>query len=41
MPGSEAIDAGVMLGADAVAHDIDGDPRSGSPDIGADEYRPD
>jgi hypothetical protein len=37
VPGSAAIDAGVALGADAVLHDIDGDPRDDRPDVGADE----
>jgi hypothetical protein len=34
---SAAIDAGVQLGEQMVLHDIDGDPRDASPDIGADE----
>ncbi len=33
-----AIDQGVALGAGACTHDIDGDERDGSPDIGADEF---
>ena len=36
--GASAIDAGVPLGADAVTHDIDGDPRDARPDVGADEH---
>ena len=36
-PDTAPIDAGVMLGEDAVTHDIDGDPRIGPPDVGADE----
>jgi hypothetical protein len=41
VPGSVAVDAGIMLGDDAVPHDIDGDPRgSGIPDAGADELVP-
>lgn len=36
-PDTPPIDAGVMLGEDAVLHDIDGDPRIGPPDVGADE----
>ena len=37
---SPAINAGVTLGEDAVLHDIDGDPRTDAPDIGADEFAP-
>lgn len=39
-PDAEAIDAGVSLGRDAAVVDIDGEPRSGLADIGADEYLP-
>jgi len=35
LPGSPAINAGVVSG---VAADIDGEPRVGAPDLGADEY---
>lgn len=38
LPGTEAIDAGTQLGDDAVDHDIDGDERDSSPDVGADEF---
>ena len=39
VPGSSAIDAGIMLGENSVSHDIDGDPRgTGVPDVGADEF---
>ena len=34
LPGSPAVDAGIDIG---VADDVDGDPRLGTPDIGADE----
>jgi hypothetical protein len=35
--GSAAIDAGTALRAGLADEDIDGDPRDGSPDVGADE----
>ena len=35
---AEAIDQGVVLGAGMCTHDIDGDERDSSPDIGADEF---
>ena len=36
----EAIDAGLILPGGAVPNDFEGDPRSGTPDHGADEYVP-
>ena len=36
--GASAIDAGVLLGDDALSHDIDGDLRVDPPDVGADEF---
>jgi hypothetical protein len=35
---ADAIDQGVVLGAGTCTHDIDGDERDSSPDIGADEF---
>ena len=39
-PGASAIDAGTAAYADFALWDIDGEPRDGSPDIGADEWSP-
>lgn len=38
--GSSMVDAGVNLGADGSPHDIDGEARVGTPDVGADEIAP-